>query len=834
MAREGSSGKPKPKPTPAFQPQGSKPARAMSALVLSDAASASAASLIQAGQLGVRHRHGRGESGHSDDSVERVVVEMTGTGGLYLATTGFEVSDSVQARHLAAAASFHARQLAGGHPSYALSPHTMIIKPPYRQGKEVLYRFSVALSGIDDSGLPTALSGLTAVAGGVLGGQAGSWAYPGLTFDGARQAGMWQWVTNGKGFNFNAVATDAFAGSSVLIGGAVNFEIIRGVIKDDMGSYLSASGQIRRGEVTPFEVFNGNVVRTGFRSLTGVTGMYLAMANAQPFVVAAHSADKSLGLELETSGQYWNGFADTMGYFDQATRMLLVNRSIQNVLSAVGNYRPQYKAIFCDAENPSWRADQVIHLLAANTRRVLRLHSQQQNIEALEGALAQLVACRRDPGQSDLRMIAWMDGVCRQFNEGTYPHASRSNLTSEQRVDFVKKTFPTLWQHLTGRFAHLSCSEMTALGIFGSIAAVCCVIYAIVQVPITEQGLMTLFGVDHPNPLDATGFEVASAMVGAGVNVAFYLDWALNGVIKAIDFMNKNGYRWAAFGLALDALTVLPGAAIARAGNASMLKIIASSVAAFAMNLPPIFRMLESAKARSDVSELLAKLPAGDRGIMQADLTAMQANKRLLGLLETLVQKAEAGLTSKYLPSDVEAVRQRLTASRAVVTSFDPVSVTFDQGKSSIAAECAGGYRSVGDSAVETADEILSDHSMPKFRNPEITALLQAAAAAAEEADIALPAFLPVEGDIEAGYGEEDAIADASATEHSGRPATAPATVHPEGWGDKETKAAGCCVRYNPCQWAYSAVVWCTSGWTTKGLEAFCYGDPEPTEGAVA
>ena len=47
----------------------------------------------------------------------------------------------------------------------------------------------------------------------------------------------------------------------------------------------------------------------------------------------------------------------------------------------------------------------------------------------------------------------------------------------------------------------------------------------------------------------------------------------------------------------------------------------------------------------------------------------------------------------------------------------------------------------------------------------------------------------------------------------------------PPGWDDQEAREAQYSERCNPCNWFNSAMAWCASGLTTKGLNTFFYGE---------
>lgn len=742
--------------------------------------------------------------------------------GQYVDPHGNEITDPITLAHAAEVLDFQREQVSGKHPPHALSPHGLMLEPPQGLPLGTLYKLATELGKIDRTGLPPALSGGSTMSAVLLAFQAAV-AYALLTIDGANEGDMW-----GPPDTVSNIATDSFAASSTLVSAIANWLILHRVINGDViNSYTSAIGQISRGEVSFIEAGNG--IRAVLRATAGMVGWYLAFINALPFMYAGHQALGTISDVTGIHGTSWNMVVAGMDGFNQALRTALVARSIQTALSTVCNWRPRYTGLLCGRENPSWRADQVVTLLAANTRRVLEVYKQQQNIKALLAVSESLTKCR---GQSDLVLIGWMDDVCKKFKEGAYAPAGSKDIEAEKRVKYVREHFPTLWEQIAGRFAHLNTSSLVALGVFGGISAICCVVYALVQIPVTEDALMSLIGSVASGPANASTWEVASASAGAAVNISFYLDWALNGVLKALNFLLEKGLTRGAWGLFLDALTVLPGAAIARAaGNVNLFKVIASSVAAFAMNLPPIFRFVGAQAALSLINRLLGEVPEDQRGKMQADLKAMGVIDQLADLLGVVVDKAEAMLTSRYLPAAVERARVCLTHSSEVVDSLPSELLK------GVSSESSSVFM-YGD---RSEDDILSGLAT-KPRNTEITAVVKGIQAAIDKSG----ASSSGSGDLEASTApatggtsmmeispayDDDDIYFGGATPAGTVIAALVVGSHvvgsrPPGWGDQEAREAQYSERCNPCNWFNSAMAWCASGLTTKGLNTFFYGEP--------
>ena len=154
------------------------------------------------------------------------------------------------------------------------------------------------------------------------------------------------------------------------------------------------------------------------------------------------------------------------------------------------------------------------------------------------------------------------------------------------------------------------------------------------------------------------------------------------------------------------------------------------------MNLPPIFRFVGAQAALSLINRLLGEAPEDQRGKMQADLKAMGVIDQLADLLEVVVDKAEAMLTSRYLPAAVEHARVWLTHSSEIVTSLPPELLSGPLSEGSYAA-IFGDFKT---------DETLTDSAI-HIRNTEITAIVKGVQAAIDKSGISSSGS----GDPEAG-----------------------------------------------------------------------------------
>ena len=346
----------------------------------------------------VKSTASNGSAASSESAIS--VASIRYINGQYVDCHGAKITDPVTLAHAAEALDFQREQVSGKHPSHARSPHGLMLEPPQDLPVGTLYKLAIELGKIDRTGLPPALSGGSTMSAVLLAFQAAV-AYALLTIDGANEGDMW-----GPPDTVSNIATDSFATASTVVSAIANWLILHRVINGDViNSHTSAIGQISRGEVSFIEAGNG--IRAVLRATAGTVGWYLAFINALPFMYAGHKALGTISDVTGIRGTSWNMVVAGMDGFNQALRTALVARSIQAALSTVCNWRPRYTGLLCGRENPSWRADQVVTLLAANTRRVLKVYKQQRNIKALLAVSESLTKCRGH-GQSDLALVGWM------------------------------------------------------------------------------------------------------------------------------------------------------------------------------------------------------------------------------------------------------------------------------------------------------------------------------------------------------------------------------------------------------------------------------------------